>query len=215
VQDVADWQVAGAIVDVGMAPWGIGGADSGEARLRHALELVPDHLEALNLLAQLYAQTSRHRKALELLDRVVAATAARPADLVLIGGALAETYEGRGDFRRARAVYERCLKAVTHPDLLNGLGYCLAKLNDLAGAIRHAEAASRLAPDRADLLNDWAWSLVEAGRPTEALPLLKRAVAIDPGYELALRNLEHCRRLLAPPAGRARRDRVGKRKGGE
>ncbi|MFQ5827894.1 MAG: tetratricopeptide repeat protein [Candidatus Methylomirabilia bacterium] len=192
-----------------MARWGMGSAEGAENRLRRALELVPDHLEGLNLLAQVCAQSSRHAEAFALLERAVAATATRSADLVLIGNALAETYEERGDFPRAKAVYERCLKAVKDAKLLNGLGYCLGKLGNLEGAIQHAEAASKLAPERADFLNDWAWSLIEAGRPAEGLPLLERAVAIDPADELACGNLEHCRNLLSGPTGRARK-RKGK-----
>lgn len=210
-QEAADWEIAGAIAEIAMAQWGIASAKSAEARLRRALELVPNHLEGLNLLAQVCAQTSRHAEAFALLERTAAATASRPADLVLIGNALAETYEGRGDFRRAKSVYERCLQAVRDAKLLNGLGYCLAKLGNLAGAIRYSEEASRLEPQRADLLNDWAWSLIEAGRPAEALPLLERAVTIDPADELARGNLEHCRNLLSGPTRRAPKRRPKER----
>lgn len=209
-QDAADWEVAGAIAEVAVTPGGIGSAKVAEARLRRALELVPDHLEGLNLLAQVCAQTSRHKEAFALLERTVAATAGRPADLVLIGNALAETYERRKDFRRAKAVYEHCLKAADDAKLLNGLGYCLGKLGDLEGAVRHSEAASKLEPWRADLPSDWAWSLIEAGRPAEALPLLERTVAMDPADELARGNLDHCRDLLSRPTRRTR-----KRKGKE
>lgn len=208
----ADWEVAGAIADIAMARWGIGSAEAAEARLRRALELVPDDLEALNLLAQVCAQTSRHRQAFALLDRAVAATATRPADLVLIANALAETYEARRDFRRARAVYERCLRGVEAPELHNGLGYCLAKLRDRPGAVRHSEAAAKLAPERADYLSDWAWSLIEAGRAAEALPLLERAVAMDPADELARGNLEHCRALLSGPTSQPEKQRGNERR---
>lgn len=206
-KDAADWEVAGAIADIAMARFGMGSAKSAEARLRRALELVPDHLEALNLLAQVCAQTSRHAKALALLERALDATATRPADLVLLGTALAETYEARKDFRRAKAVYERCLEAVEAAELHNALGYCLGKLGDLDGAVRHAEAASRLAPERGDYLSDWAWSLIELGRPAEAVPLLERAVAMDPANELARGNLEHCQTMLSGPADRKRNRR--------
>ena len=130
-----------------------------------------------------------------------------PADLVLFGTALAETYEARKDFRRAKAVYERCLQAVDAAGFHSGLGYCLGKLGDLRGAVRHAEAASKLAPGRANYLSDWGWSLIEVGRPAEALPLLERAVAMDPADELAHGNLEHCRMLLSAPAPRPRKRR--------
>lgn len=207
-KDAADWEVSGAIADIATSQWGVGSAKSAEARLRHALELVPDHLEGLNLLAQVCAQTSRHKETFSLLERGIAALATRPADLVLFGTAQAETYEERRDFRRAKAVYERCLEVVDAAGFHGGLGYCLGKLGDLRGAARHAEAASKLAPERADYLSDWAWSLIEVGRPTEALPLLERAVAMNPANELAHGNLEHCRTLLS-----ARAPRSQKRKG--
>ncbi len=201
-EEAADWEVSGAIADVATAGWGMGSARSVEARLRRALELVPNHLEGLNLLAQVCAQTSRHKEAFSLLERGIAALATRPADLVLFANALAETYEARRDFRQAKAVYERCLEAVDAAELHNGLGYCLGKSGDLPGAVRHSEAASKLAPERADFLSDWAWSLIELGRLAEALPLLERAVAMDPANELARGNLDHCRALLSSPAPR-------------
>jgi len=206
-KDAADWEVSGAIADIAMAPWGMGSTKTAEARLRCALKLVPDHLEGLNLLAQVCAQTSRHKEAFSLLERGIAAMATRPADLVLFGTALAETYEARKDFRRAKAVYGRCLGAVEAAELHNGLGYCLGKLGDLQGAVRHAEAASKLAPERADYLSDWAWSLIELKRPAEALPLLERAVAMDPANELARGNLDHCRTWLSAPTPRPRKRR--------
>jgi len=206
-KDAADWEVSGAIADIATTRWGMGSTKSAEARLRRALELVPDHLEGLNLLAQVCAQTSRHKEAFSLLERGMAAMAARPADLVLFGTALAETYEDRRDFRRAKAVYERCLEVVEAAGLHTGLGYCLGKLRDLRGAVRHAEAASKLAPERADYLSDWAWSLIELGRPSEALPLLERALVMDPANDLARGNLEHCRMLLSAPAARSQKRR--------
>ena len=211
LKEAADWEVSGAIADLAMTPWGMGSKKTAEARLRHALELVPDHLEGLNLLAQVYAQTSRHKEAFSLLERGMGAWATRPADLVLFGTALAETYEARRDFSRAKAVYLRCLESVEDAGLHNGLGYCLGKLGDLRGALRHNQAASKLAPGRADYLSDWAWSLIELGRLAEALPLLERAVVIDPVNDLARGNLDHCRTLLSAPAPRPRK-RKGKAK---
>ena len=51
-KDAADWEVSRAIVDIATAQWGMGSAKSAEARLRRALELVPDHLEN-QILAEL------------------------------------------------------------------------------------------------------------------------------------------------------------------
>ncbi len=59
-KDAAEWEVSGAIADIATAGWGKGSTKSAEARLRHALELIPDHLEGLNLLPQVCAQASRH-----------------------------------------------------------------------------------------------------------------------------------------------------------
>jgi hypothetical protein len=61
-----------------------------------------------------------------------------------------------------------------------------------------------MAPERADYVSDWAWSLIEAGRPADAFLLLERAVAMDPANELARGNLEHCQSLLSRSPARAR-----------
>ena len=61
-------------------------------------------------------------------------------------------------------------------------------------------------PDDHDLLDDLGWTLVEAGRPEEAVPVLLRAVERAPAdYEFARNNLAEARRQIERAGRRARR----------
>lgn len=146
--------VDSAIAEIYAANAGFGSALVAEATLRRVLEMNPDHedrVEALNLLAQICAQTKRHREALEHL---AAALAADPGAAVLITVALAETYENMKKWRSAIKVYRRGLTAVEDASLYNGLGYCFAKFGCLREAERNSRRAVALAPHEAVYAND-------------------------------------------------------------
>ncbi|WP_207477509.1 tetratricopeptide repeat protein [Arenibaculum pallidiluteum] len=109
-----------------------------------------------------------------------------PSDAFTRGVALAQT----GDAAGALAVLEPMLAQVPgHPDVLNGVGFCLRRLGRLA----EAEAAFRqaLAVDdaHASALSNLSVVLMGRGDIEEAETLLRRALAAAPGDLAALVNL--------------------------
>jgi Flp pilus assembly protein TadD len=79
----------------------------------------------------------------------------------------------------------------------NALGVASDLKGDWAAADAAYGRASRLAPDRAEVLNNKGWSLMLRGAWHLALPLLERAAALDPQSTRSRHNLELVRVALA------------------
>jgi Flp pilus assembly protein TadD len=60
-----------------------------------------------------------------------------------------------------------------------------------------------LEPDNQQFVNDFGWTLLTAGRLTEARVMLTRALAMDPSDDLARENLRICEEASAGRAGKA------------
>ena len=172
----------------------IGREDMVERPLRQVLELDPNNLEALNLLAQIRAQREDHDEAIELFRR--ACGHAPQEDIQKLTMALAERCEDRKMYDFAITVYKIGLDHVEDALLHNGISYCQAKLGEYKPAIEHAERAVALDPGNAKLVSDLGYTLIEDGRAAEAEPHLRRAVKLDPNDELAKGNLEYCLSLI-------------------
>jgi len=79
----------------------------------------------------------------------------------------------------------------------NTLGVVADLQNDWLAADAAYRRASSLAPDRPELLNNRAWSLMLRGGWHLALPLLERAAALDPQSARTRHNLELLKVALA------------------
>ena len=188
-----------AIADALFSGTGFTDAETMEGHLRLALRYEPDHPEALNLMAQLCAQTERHSEALEFLRQAMQSLAARdePAHLMARAVvALAEVYENRKQYERAIEVYNLGLAWQEQGAFYHGRSYCRAKLGDIAGTLADGSLAVQLCPDNHVYMNDYGYTLFEAGRLEQALNVLRQAVAMNPDYELARNNLRLCEKAL-------------------
>ncbi|MEM7059410.1 MAG: tetratricopeptide repeat protein [Pseudomonadota bacterium] len=70
-----------------------------------------------------------------------------------------------------------------------GLGQAHDRLKQSSAARRAFAAAERVAPARAPVLNDLGMSYVSQKQPERALEFFERALAMDPGYEIARGNI--------------------------
>lgn len=181
-----------AIAEVIAANAGFGSAEVAESKLRGVLELEPnleERVEAHNLLAQLCAQTARHREAMEHFS---AALMAHPAGAVPLTEGLAEMFEKQEEWEGAMEVYALGLAHAEDARLHNGLGYCLGKVGRLREAEYHSRRATELAPDTAAYVNDLGYTLLEQGEFQQARVLFEHALRLDPCFELARENLRLC-----------------------
>ena len=171
---------------------GIGSIEIAESKLRGVLDLNPnlsERVEALNLLAQLCAQTERPQEALEHFAKALAADS---GIAVLLTEALADIFEKIEEWTWGIEVYNQGLSVHEDASFHNGLGYCLAKSGRLKEAEHHSRRAMELAPDSAIYANDLGYTLLEQGQVQEARALFERALQLDPSYELARENLRIC-----------------------
>lgn len=99
---------------------------------------------------------------------------------VVVRGLLADRALAAKDYREAAAQYNAMLAVVpTSPLVLNNLAWALHQLKD-PRALERAEAAVKLAPTSAPLLDTLGMILVDGGQTQRGIDALKRAVDLAP-----------------------------------
>lgn len=188
---------------LGPAPWPSGYI---------ALAIDPAYAPALLTVASIEYQLDRAEEALKLLLRLLELPPGTE-DLVEIIDKAGDFLLDQKDWPNAHAFYTAaCQRLPQVPVFYSGLGYCLGKLGKRAEAIAAHRRAVEIEPRNHLWLNDLGFSLMEAGRYEEALPVLEQAAALaPPDYELARNNLVNLRGILAR-AGRSssRKTKSGK-----
>ncbi|MGH8320942.1 MAG: aspartyl/asparaginyl beta-hydroxylase domain-containing protein [Gammaproteobacteria bacterium] len=95
----------------------------------------------------------------------------------------------RGDYSRARALLERALKAdASRPIVYQNLGLVLKAENDVEGALRAFQAATK---QRDNFVYSWIYQgqiHKEAGRSSEAIQAYAHALTLLPSLEATLAN---------------------------
>lgn len=167
-----------------------------EQKLLDVLDLDPENVEGLNLLAQVYAQTERPEKALQCFKKFFS-MAISEEDIVKAASGLTQAYEGIEEYEKAIKIYEMVLSKIKNAELYNGLGYCWSKLSAFDKGIKYSKLAVDLEPDNAVFVNDLGFTYLENGELEKAKQLFLRSLEIDPEYDLAKRNLELCRRKIS------------------
>jgi tetratricopeptide (TPR) repeat protein len=180
-------------------------ADTIEQNLLHVLKLDPANMEAINLLAQVYAQTKRHAKALQYYKKIFIIKISKK-DVLEVTLKLTETYEQIKEYKNAIQIYEMALSKINNARLYNGLGYCWAKLSIFDKALHYSQRAVDLEPNNAVYVNDLGYTYLENGDIQKAQQIFLKALKIDPNYDLATANLKHCRRKMNEEKGRKKCD---------
>jgi len=137
-------------------------------------------------VGDLYLVLSRPAEAAQAYARALAVAEARqaPADvlwpiLLQQGGAL----DLAGDWPAAKAAYERAYTiAPEQPTVLNQVGYSeIEHHEDAARASMMIAKANGLRPDDPAITDSLGWVLYRQGKADQAIPLLEKAAAGDPG----------------------------------
>lgn len=162
------------------------------AALTRALEFVPGHAPAIFSLGTVEYQR-RNRAAGRRLFHSLLLCPADTRDLYNI-------IDDAGDFLIGRRAYKDGIElyraaALRFPDVAvfhQGRGCCSGHAGLHAEAIAASRRALELQPGNAQYVSDLGWSLLQAGRLSEARETLSRAVAMAPKDELAAENLHFC-----------------------
>jgi tetratricopeptide (TPR) repeat protein len=128
-------------------------------------------------LALLYEDQGKNRKAVDVLERLVAESPDDPALLNALGYLLTDQFnrhkEARGYIQRALAM------SPDSPAIIDSMGWVLYKLGDYSGALDYLERAYRLEPEAeiASHLVAVRWRL---GQKDSARELLRKALEQNP-----------------------------------
>jgi cellulose synthase operon protein C len=147
-----------------------------------AIELAPRGLESHDLRAYLLAQLGRRDEA---LAACAPAELASPPPFPLQGRAAWVRWQ----FGERKAALEAMRAAVAaHPDYTWGWQQLAEWHNAIDQVGRATEAAQKYAELRPNSPTAWGWVAsfkIKAGDKTGAIPLLERALRLDPAYEFA------------------------------
>ena len=102
-----------------------------------------------------------------------------------------------GEMGEAEAMLNRAVAlAPSRMPILGALAILYDRKREFARSNRYYALALAEAPEDARLLSNYGWSLMLQGRWAEAIAPLERALALEPRFALAARNLELARASL-------------------
>jgi tetratricopeptide (TPR) repeat protein len=174
-----------AICEQGLALHRVGRLAEAASFYEQALELAPNHVDALHLLGTIRAQTGEPERGASLLRRAVAANPAFAAAHSHLGMALWKLDRPE----EALASYDAAI--ALRPDFAeahNGRGVVLTALMHYQDALASHDMAITLRPDQADAHYNRGVALRHLKRPEESLASLEAAIALNPGHAGAHHN---------------------------
>jgi predicted O-linked N-acetylglucosamine transferase (SPINDLY family) len=174
------------MVDAGFAHHEAGELEQAEALYRKALEVDPEHAEALHLLGLVAYQQGNFPKAIELIGRALPELDDLPEAHLNLGNALRET----GQLSEAADCYRRAIEL--DPDYGMAHANLARALNDqglFEAGLESSRQATELIPDFLGAHVNCAAALMGLKRFAEAEAPLRRAVALAPDKPEAHRDL--------------------------
>jgi protein O-GlcNAc transferase len=156
-----------------------------EPLYKQALNLNPEHPDALHLLGVLYSQSGRHDEAIDLIGQAIAVK-----DSPIFHNNLGMAYKNTGRFAEAEASFRRALALkADDPGAHFNLGCVLGDTDRREEAVAEFKRAVELAPGYAEALHNLGSVLQELKKPEEAEDAYRRALAVNPDYAEACNNL--------------------------
>lgn len=155
----------------------LGRLEQARVLCRKALELAPDHPDALRLLGAIALQAGRHRRAETLLRRAMELLPEHPQVRLHLGMAL----EGCGRLDEAVDAYKACM--ALEPESAEPyarFGNLLKDNGQLREAMACYAGALRRDPNHFAALVNMGGALLELGRGRDAVDLSNRAVELRP-----------------------------------
>ncbi|MBR1549506.1 MAG: tetratricopeptide repeat protein [Bacteroidales bacterium] len=162
---------------------------------RRAAALFPVHTMPHFMLAQQAVLAERYDEALRELETAARWGFSKGYLEAETYGLMGEAYYRTGQYDKAWQAFDRCL-ALRPDDMgtLNNYAYYLSEQNtQLEKAERMSRRTIEAQPDNANNLDTYAWILHLLGRDREALPLMEKAVRLDPKSDTLREHLEAIR----------------------
>ena len=166
-----------------------------ERYARRAAALFPVHTLPHFIVAQQAIIGERYNEALLELETAVRWGFSKGYLEAETYGLMGEAYYRTGQYDKAWQAFDRCL-ALRPDDMgtLNNYAYYLSEQNTrLEQAERMSRRTIEAEPDNVNNLDTYAWILHLMGRDREALPLMEKAVSLDPKSDTLRRHLEAIR----------------------
>ena len=166
---------------IGMAHYGLGEYAAAVPYLKQAASRDPQSLELRMTLVQSCLGSKQYDCVLDVYHQIVLLNADSAEADILAGEALDELHDEPGAIQQFRAAAKANPK---EPNVHFGLGYLLWKLKQYGEAAQEFEAELNNFPDSIQALAYLGDSRMMLQDPEGALPLLEKAVRLDPKLEL-------------------------------
>lgn len=162
-----------------------------------SLAIDPLYAPALLTVGSLEYQYKRINEAMSLFLKLTELSPEEP-DLQEIIDKAGNFLIDKSDLDNALIVYISAEKAFPQESLYYaGSGYCSSKLKRYELAIEKYRIAVRIEPKNYKYLNDFGFTLYEAGYAEEAIKVIENAQAISPpDYDLPENNLKYIKNAL-------------------
>jgi tetratricopeptide (TPR) repeat protein len=172
---------------LGLSAWKSGDLAKSEQAFEKALSVDPKHVKSLVNLSRVLIEQNRHDEAVERLSRAAEIDPESTDVYRLLG----RTYHTQGKTEEAVTAYRRAIE-LNELDAwsMNNLGLMFLETERADEALPLLTNATELRPEVPVFHNNLGMALEHMGRFRAAETEYKAALAADPGYEKAKRNLE-------------------------
>ena len=180
---------------IGMAHYGLGDYPAAIPYLKEATAGDPQNLPFRLLLAHSCLAAKQYQCVLDVYHEILLLNAESAEADMLAGEALDEMNDHAGATQQFRAAVKANPQ---EPNVHFGLGYLLWGQNQYEEAARQFQAELANVPNHVQALTYLADANMKMNHPEVALPLIEKAIRIDPGLEMAHLDLG----ILYADAGR-------------
>jgi tetratricopeptide (TPR) repeat protein len=193
---------------LGLSAWKNGDLTKSEQAFEKALSVDPQHVKSLVNLSRVLIEQKRHDQAIERLTRAGEIDPESTEVYRLLG----RTYHTQGKTDESVSAYRRAIE-LNELDAwsMNNLGLLFLETERADEALPLLTRATELRPEVPVFQNNLGMALEHTGRFKAAAAAYKAAVAADPGYDKAKRNLDRVEAVQGDPEEiKNRRDGNGK-----
>jgi superkiller protein 3 len=171
---------------LGLSAWKSGDLAKSEQAFEKALSIDPHHVKSLVNLSRVFIEQKRHDDALDRLSRAAEIDPESTQVYRLLG----RTYHTQGKRDEAAAAYRRAIE-LNELDAwsMNNLGLLFLETQRADEALPLLAKAAELRPEVPAFHNNLGMALEHTGCFRAAATAYKAALAADPGYDKAKRNL--------------------------